>query len=101
MPARAQDVRISGSDRAWVLQKTVEKHQSCLKELDTAPLFNCEGEVLTSKNNRIQQTNMGTKLVSSLRDALGCDCCVLNAGNIRGNKDYEADKKYFTYNDLK
>ncbi len=84
-----------------VVQKCVEKHQSVLKELDTAPLFLCEGPLLTSKNNRVQQTSLGTVLVSALRDALGCDCCVLNAGNIRGNKDYEADKKYFTYNDLK
>lgn len=32
---------------------------------------------------------------------MGCDCCVLNAGNIRGNRVYEKDLKYFTYNDLK
>ena len=83
------------------VQKVVEKHQSVLKELDQAPLFLCEGEQLSSKDNRIQQTSLGTKLVSSLRDALSADCCVLNAGNIRGSKVYDADKKLFTYNDLK
>lgn len=29
------------------------------------------------------------------------DCSMVNAGNIRGNSDYDPDKRYFTYSDLK
>jgi hypothetical protein len=55
--------------------------QAVLKELDQAPLFMCDkGVRLTSKDNRIKPTNLCTKLVSSLRDALGAECCLLNAG---------------------
>ncbi|GAB5371332.1 hypothetical protein AAMO2058_001570500, partial [Amorphochlora amoebiformis] len=43
----------------------------------------------------------GYLLASGLRDALQADCALLPSGNIRGNCDYPADLKYFTYAHLK
>jgi hypothetical protein len=87
----------------WLrVQRIVLSHQAVLAELDYAPLFLCnKGEALSSKDNRLRQTSIGSKLVSALRDALGCDCAVLNAGNIRANKAYHPTTPFFHYNDLK
>jgi len=85
------------------VQALVDQHKKVLNDLDQAPLFLCDaGQTgYTSKNNRLGPTNLSTTLVSSLRDAMGAECCVLNAGNIRGNKDYDPNKKFFSYSDLK
>lgn len=44
---------------------------------------------------------MGTIIASSLRNALGAECAMVNAGNIRGNTDYAADCHSITYSNLK
>lgn len=85
------------------VEAAVHSHMMHVRELDSAPLFvwNPEKGLLTSKNNRMEETTLCTQIVSTLRDALGSDCCILNAGNIRGGRDYPPDHTYFTYNDLK
>ncbi len=61
--------------------EVVVRHQAVLRELDQAPLFRVEpGEVLSSRNNRVGETALCTRLVSCLRDALAAECCLLNAG---------------------
>lgn len=82
------------------LVKRIQLHKHVLQELDKAALFTVpEGVKLTSKSIRLRQVSMGTILVSALRSALGADCAMINAGNIRGNADYDA--KTFTYSNLK
>ena len=63
----------------WKVKKLVDKHMSVCEELDRCPLFKCDdantngakNNILSSKNTRFQQTTMGTKIASSVRDALG------------------------------
>jgi hypothetical protein len=63
------------------LVAVVGRHQAVLRELDQAPLFRVEaGAALSSRNNRIGETSLCTRLVTCLRDALGAECCLLNAG---------------------
>jgi hypothetical protein len=54
--------------------------------------------MVTSLQVRSKQTTMGTMLTSAIRDSLGVDVCCLNAGNIRGAKDYPTE---FTWFDLR
>lgn len=80
----------------------MEKHKSVLKALDVAKLCTVPNSThLNSKGIRLAQTTMGTLLCSALRDSLVADCAVINAGNIRGNTEYDPEKHSVTYADLK
>jgi 2',3'-cyclic-nucleotide 2'-phosphodiesterase (5'-nucleotidase family)/Ca2+-binding EF-hand superfamily protein len=84
------------------LAERTKLHKKVLEELDKASLFTVpEGVCLSSKKIRLQQVSMGTVIVSSLRDALGAECAIINAGNIRGNTEYPKDLKTFSYSQLK
>jgi len=48
---------------------------------------------------RVIPTTLGTFFCNIVRDNLGVDCAILNAGGIRGNTSYEGKKAFF-FSDL-
>eukprot|EP00928_Gymnodinium_smaydae_P061242 TRINITY_DN45372_c0_g1_i1.p1 TRINITY_DN45372_c0_g1~~TRINITY_DN45372_c0_g1_i1.p1 ORF type:complete len:728 (-),score=69.40 TRINITY_DN45372_c0_g1_i1:296-2479(-) len=84
------------------IKAAIAKHKEVLDALEKAVLCDIpEGVVLSSKHARKEQTTFGTYALSTLRNALGSDCACINAGPIRGDTEYPADKKTLTYGDLK
>eukprot|EP00747_Dinoflagellata_sp_TGD_P074311 gnl/TRDRNA2_/TRDRNA2_158274_c0_seq2.p1 gnl/TRDRNA2_/TRDRNA2_158274_c0~~gnl/TRDRNA2_/TRDRNA2_158274_c0_seq2.p1 ORF type:complete len:484 (+),score=95.53 gnl/TRDRNA2_/TRDRNA2_158274_c0_seq2:120-1454(+) len=93
----------------------VRQHQEKLKELDRAMLcwtpsyglkahgykHSAAGKQLTSVGVRLGQKTMGTLLTGIVRKAMGAHCVCINAGNIRGNRDYPDDREFLSYSDLK
>jgi len=86
------------------LQSRVEGHYQIIEELDRAKLFCIHqwaaGEEFSTKNNRLGPSNGSTALVTMLRMGLQAQCCILNAGSIRGNETYPP-QTFFTWSDLK
>ncbi len=103
------------------VQALVDDRRRVLHELETARLFRISemletmrgwGESLrpdekpdpkfSTRRNRFRTTGVCTALCSVIRRGLPADCCVLNAGGVRWNANYEAkDGGWFTYADLK
>jgi len=85
------------------LMVRIEEHRRLIRDLENASLCTVpkEGIVLSSQKPRLRQTSVGTLLASALRDAMQADACLLPAGQVRGNCDYDAKIKYFTYAHLK
>lgn len=81
------------------LRARVDDHMQKVHAIETATLVMiAPGEKLSSASARKQQTTLGALLCSRMRDVLGADACLFNAGGVRGNRDYETR---FTYGDLK
>jgi 5'-nucleotidase len=81
------------------LRTLVDLHMLRVHALEGAALIALgEGESLSSVGARIQQTTLGTLLCTRLRDALGAEACVFNAGGIRAARTYTGR---FAYGDLK
>ncbi len=81
------------------LRARVDEHMIKVKEIEEATLVMlAPGEKLSSVGARKQETSLGALLCSRMRDALGADHCLFNAGGVRGNREYE---NHFTYGDLK
>ncbi len=71
----------------------VKKHKKVIEELEKSMLcFIPKDVLLSSKSMRLHPTTMGLFLCSTLRDALGTECALVSAGNIRANKSYENEK---------
>lgn len=84
-----------------IVQGIVNKHKAVLPELEHAVLCRTPPDIhLSSKAIRLRQTTVGALLCSCVRDGLGADCALINAGAIRGDRDYGAEHK-LTYGDLK
>jgi len=80
------------------LRARVDAHMKKVQEIEEATLVVlAPGEKISSVGARRQQTSLGALLCSRMRDALGADACLFNAGGVRGNRDYD---KRFTYGDL-
>jgi 2',3'-cyclic-nucleotide 2'-phosphodiesterase (5'-nucleotidase family) len=76
----------------------VERHMAPVHALATATLLElAPGEQLSSVGMRASATSIGTLVCTRIRDVLGVDACVFNAGGIRGARDY---RDRFTYGDL-
>ncbi len=81
------------------LRARVDEHMQKVHEIELATLVMIPpGEKLSSAGARKQQTSLGALLCSRMRDVLGAEACMFNAGGVRGNRDYETR---FTYGDLK
>jgi 2',3'-cyclic-nucleotide 2'-phosphodiesterase (5'-nucleotidase family) len=81
------------------LRARVDDHMNKVKAIEDATLVMlAPGEKLSSVGARRQQTSLGALLCSRMRDALGADMCLFNAGGVRGNREYTGR---FTYGDLK
>eukprot|EP01134_Creolimax_fragrantissima_P000832 CFRG0832T1 len=79
----------------------VEKNEKLLESMNNAALCYLPTDVcITSQGIRTKQTNVGTLLVSAMRDCFLADCAMFNSGGIRANKDYPVDQEIFTYADL-
>lgn len=95
--ARLEAVASYAEDAA--LRANVDRHMAKVHELEEAPLLLLPpGKTLSSVGVRVRQTSLGTLVCSLVRDVLGADACLFNAGGIRGAHDYE---HRFTYGDLK
>jgi len=81
------------------LRARVEEHMAKVHALESVPLMTlAPGQRLSSVGIRAKQTSMGTLVCSRLRDALGAEACLFNAGGIRAAHDYAGQ---LTYGDLK
>ena len=90
---------VAGYPEDAELRARVDRHMAKVHDIETASLVMlASGETLSSVGARAMQTSLGTLLCSRMRDALGADVCVLNAGGIRGAREY---RTHFTYGDLK
>jgi 2',3'-cyclic-nucleotide 2'-phosphodiesterase (5'-nucleotidase family) len=94
---RIEPVAAYAEDAA--LRSTVDRLMAKVRALEGATVVVlAPGERLSSVGGRARQTSLGTLVCSRLRDALGADACVFNAGGIRASRDYA---ERFTYGDLK
>ena len=81
------------------LRRLVDGHMAKVHALELATLMTIPpGERLSSVGARARPTSIATLLCSLLRDALGAEACLFNAGGIRASRDYT---ERFTYGDLK
>jgi len=60
-----------------------------------------EPHVMSTEANRLGLSTGTTALASVLRMGLRCQCCIINAGCVRGNRRYPPDHEFFTWKDLK
>jgi 2',3'-cyclic-nucleotide 2'-phosphodiesterase (5'-nucleotidase family) len=75
------------------VSQLVQRHKRVLKELEKAVLCVIPPSFsLSSVGIRLDPVTMGTFMCSVVRDALSVDCCLISAGNIRGNRDYSTSK---------
>lgn len=87
------------------LQSRIDGHHRILKELESAKLFPIDswtpkGGLFSTLKNRLGPSTGSRALTSMLRMGLCCQCCIVNAGSIRGNQEYEPGA-FFTWKDLK
>jgi len=80
----------------------VKQHMHVVEMIETARL--CEapkGVQLRSVGMRREPTTVGTMLTTALRDGLGCQGVMIDAGAIRANRIYPEETQFLTYGDLK
>ena len=80
----------------------VQAHETILCELERSTLFNVTDwtqpdQVFSTRDNRLGRSTGTTALASLLRMGMRCDCALINAGAVRGNRDY---LDAFTWADL-
>jgi 2',3'-cyclic-nucleotide 2'-phosphodiesterase (5'-nucleotidase family) len=81
------------------LRARVDAHMAKVHALEGVTLLSlAPGQKLSSVGMRSRQTTMGTLVCSRLRDAVGAEACVFNAGGIRASREYRAE---LTYGDVK
>jgi 2',3'-cyclic-nucleotide 2'-phosphodiesterase (5'-nucleotidase family) len=81
------------------LRARVEAHMAKVHTLEGVTLLSLkQGQTLSSVGTRVRQTSMGSLICSRLRDAVGADACLMNAGGIRGSREYA---ERLTYGDIK
>ncbi|KAL7571301.1 hypothetical protein ACA910_008953 [Epithemia clementina (nom. ined.)] len=57
--------------------------------------------VFTTQGNRSGPSTGTTALATIIRMGMRCECCIINAGSVRGNRMYPPDQEFFTWKDLK
>jgi 2',3'-cyclic-nucleotide 2'-phosphodiesterase (5'-nucleotidase family) len=101
--ARAPEVAVRLHDASFyppdqTVAQTVHRHKRVLVELEEAVLCVIPPSfALSSVGVRLDPVTMGTFMCSIVRDALSVDCCLISAGNIRGNRDYSTSKVGLLY----
>jgi 5'-nucleotidase len=92
------------------VEKRVLAHLHILEELNKAKLFRFEnwisveeeGTIFVTEKNRVGPSNGTTVLTSILRMGMRAQCCIVNAGTVRGNKIYDPkNHEWFSWSDLK
>jgi hypothetical protein len=86
--------------------RRVEGHERVLKELEKAHLFKIDSwrtggkSFSTTARNRVRPTNGSQIITKAVWRGMRAYCAIMNAGNIRRNKDY-SDATWFSWSDLK
>ncbi|KAJ3383924.1 hypothetical protein HDU84_003283 [Entophlyctis sp. JEL0112] len=82
------------------VQLLVQTHLHAVELLRNSTLFDIPAGVqLSSKGARKGPASLPTLLCSVIRDTSRADCCIVNAGSFRGNREYQPGTA-FTYSDL-
>lgn len=93
--------KASAYEELGEVKATVKKHNRIVEELNKAAICEIPKDLLlSSQNMRLEPTTMGAFICSILRSHYRADCALINAGSVRGNKDY-SNIQYFTYAHLK
>jgi hypothetical protein len=93
-----KSVKKHGAPHKKVATIAVKARQPAVA-LETATLIKLsEGQELSSKRMRFQQTTVGSLVTSTIRDCENCEMALVNSGAIRGEKEYSSD---VSYGDLK
>lgn len=70
-----------------------------VRELEQAMLYELkEDEELSSKKAKYSESSFARLVATAIRESLECDAATINAGAVRGNKEYE---RGISYGDLK
>eukprot|EP01064_Diplonema_japonicum_P029338 TRINITY_DN4716_c3_g1_i1.p1 TRINITY_DN4716_c3_g1~~TRINITY_DN4716_c3_g1_i1.p1 ORF type:complete len:592 (+),score=134.69 TRINITY_DN4716_c3_g1_i1:43-1818(+) len=80
------------------MKQAVQKHLAVLDKFKTATLFTTKTP-LSSIDVRKKPSSLAKILLSSVREAYFADCVMVNAGSIRGSRDYPENHE-FSYVDL-
>jgi 2',3'-cyclic-nucleotide 2'-phosphodiesterase (5'-nucleotidase family) len=81
------------------LRARVDAHMAKVHALEGVTLLSLRPDQrLSSVGMRARQTTLGTLVCSRLRDAIGADACLFNAGGIRASREYVGQ---LTYGDIK
>jgi 2',3'-cyclic-nucleotide 2'-phosphodiesterase (5'-nucleotidase family)/Ca2+-binding EF-hand superfamily protein len=89
-----------------LVAKKVQAHNKILQELERSPLFALRnwkppcGTAFSTANNRMGPSTGSTALATMLRMGMRAHCAIMNAGSMRGNKEYYPET-YFFWSDLK
>jgi 5'-nucleotidase len=83
----------------------VEGHEILIRELEQARLFDISNwatpaQEFSSCQNRLQPSLVSRALTTMLQMGMRCQCALISAGSIRGNRTYPNDS-FFTWSDLK
>jgi 2',3'-cyclic-nucleotide 2'-phosphodiesterase (5'-nucleotidase family) len=100
-----QGVQDLMDDRRRVLEELETSQLICImdmiKDMRRAGVLGPDGnDVFSTKLNRFQTTLASTAICGVIRRGLGADCCAINAGGLRGNKEYNPEG-WLSYADLK
>jgi 2',3'-cyclic-nucleotide 2'-phosphodiesterase (5'-nucleotidase family) len=98
------------------VQHRIRGHEKILERLQEARIFRIDDwintnihnkshkGVFSTKDNRIGPSTGTTAIATMIRMGMRVPCAILNAGSVRGNRDYEYhhhNQTYFTWSDLK
>lgn len=76
-----------------VVQEQVRKHTVLLERIRKSPLFAIPKNITFSTETiRAEPCPAAEMLLNIIRDSMKADCCIWNAGAIRGKKDYSQQK---------
>ena len=89
------------------LKQRIKGHQKILDKLKQARIFRIadwmdhyDSNVFSTRDNRVGPSTGTSVIATLLRMGMRVGCGIINAGSVRGNRDYQ-DQEYFAWSDLK
>ena len=97
-------VKCTDYEKDTQIIEKINYHNKILDTLKNTPLFNIKSisniyKPFSSKNIRFQSSTVASYFADVIKEELQVDCVILNAGLIRGEKEYYDDNFY--YHDFK
>eukprot|EP00940_MAST-03C_sp_MAST-3C-sp2_P002152 g2152.t1 len=84
---RVEIVPVENFEEDADVRRLVDSHLMSVKQLDREIVFSGTS-ALSSRNMRRSQTSVGRVLATACKEELGVDAAMINAGPIKGNRDY-------------